>query len=361
MEHIIAPLGTPVRDVVLLMQETHRQALDCGEMVFGWSSLGGAAMMLFHQGVELPRALQALEEAQTASRRNNVLGNAVTLGIYGQHVRRLQGLASEGTAAEDDEASVRALNAQHSSTCFALRLASSYLLGDLERAWRTYLAGRQPLVRPRLSLHQVDHAFFGGLTLTARCEQAPPEEQPSLRAALADEVDRLRTWADSCPENFRHRYLLLLAEQARLEGRQMDAMTCYDEAIEAASREQFLPDEALANELAGRFHRSHGRERFAAVYLPAARELYRQWGARAKVEALGEEYPEWVGDWSDVGGGDLLVGPVAAGAAATNLDLDALFRAADAISQEVVLARLLDTLMEVCLATTGAERGPSCW
>ena len=361
VEHIIAPLGTPVRDVVLLMRETHRQALECGDLNFGWSSLGGAAMMLFHQGVELPRALQVLEEAEAASRRNNVVGNAVTLGIYGRHLRRLQGPTREGTPpgvdAMDDEAFVRQLNSQHTGTYHALRLASAYLLGDMEGAWRHFLAGRQPLVRPRLLLHQVDHALYGGLTLAARHQQASADEQPSLRAALAAEVDRLCSWADSCPENFRHRHLLLLAEQAHIEGRELDALPRYDEAIEAAARERFLPDEALANELAGRFHRRHGRERFASVYLRAARDLYRQWGAGAKVEALDEEYPEYGDDWSPAGAAGARVGVEADGTGGASLDLEALFRAAEAISREVVLARLLDKLMEICLATTGAERG----
>lgn len=41
---------------------------------------------------------------------------------------------------------------------------------------------------------------------------------------------RMRTLAEGCPENFAHKLALLEAEQARLEGRAVDAMAKYDEA-----------------------------------------------------------------------------------------------------------------------------------
>jgi signal transduction histidine kinase len=111
-----------------------------------------------------------------------------------------------------------------------------------------------------------------------------------------------------------------------------------------------LPVEALARELAARFHRAEGREGLAAQQIGAAIEGYRRWGARAKVAALEQEQVATGGAGPRrLAGGEALSG--------ASLDLLALLRAAEALSAEVVLSRLAARLVEVCLSAAGAERG----
>ena len=77
---------------------------------------------------------------------------------------------------------------------------------------------------------------------------------------------RLRIWADNCPENFEHKYLLAAAELARIDGRPVEAMRLYDQAVEAAQAGGFLQWEGLANERASGFWQECGNERLAHVY-----------------------------------------------------------------------------------------------
>ena len=144
------------------------------------------------------------------------------------------------------------------------------------------------------------------------------------------------------------------AELASLQGRTHEAESLYDRAIEGAAQERFIQDEALANERAGRFYRALGRGRVAALYLSAAVEAYRRWGARGKAQALADELPDLAGS-----------GPRRARARRVRPEgwqprrsnLESLLRAAETISGEVELDRLLGKLMEVCLAAAGAQRG----
>src|SRR6185436_18001413 len=95
---------------------------------------------------------------------------------------------------------------------------------------------------------------------------------------------QLTEWAENCcSENFEHRALLVGAEIARLEGRELDAERLYEAAIQSARENEFVQIEALANELAARFYAGRGFERIARTYLRDARDGYRQWGADGKV------------------------------------------------------------------------------
>ena len=71
---------------------------------------------------------------------------------------------------------------------------------------------------------------------------------------------QMQRWAEDCPENFLHKYCLVEAEIARIEGRQWEAVTFYRKAIEAARQHEFLRDEALANELLAKFWLAQNEE-----------------------------------------------------------------------------------------------------
>ena len=106
---------------------------------------------------------------------------------------------------------------------------------------------------------------------------------------------RLRTWSRHAPENYRHKWLLVEAELARLSGRVVQAEQAYEQAIALAGRHGALPDEALANELAGEFELARGRTTAGRAYLAEARDAYRQWGAWAWVEHLEQRHADLFG------------------------------------------------------------------
>ena len=142
-------------------------------------------------------------------------------------------------------------------------------------------------------------------------------------------------------------------------------------------------DEALATELAGRFEiERRPRSRVCAMYLRDARYAYRLWGARRKVEALEAEFPDYLA--AGPGGGGLTPSQghgtgggrrllleelsqfLAPGSAAERdsvivnrdaFDLAAILKATLALSSEIVLSRLLEQMLEICVENAGARRG----
>ena len=72
--------------------------------------------------------------------------------------------------------------------------------------------------------------------------------------------------------------MLVRAEIARIEDRILDAEKLYEEAIRLAHTNGFVHNEAVANELAGRFYAARGFEKIANAYLRDARYCYLRWG-----------------------------------------------------------------------------------
>ncbi|MBI5544297.1 MAG: PAS domain S-box protein, partial [Deltaproteobacteria bacterium] len=125
------------------------------------------------------------------------------------------------------------------------------------------------------------------------------------------------------------------------------ALDHYDRAIQLAGENQYIQEEALANELAGRFWLGRHKDDFARLYLQRAREGYAQWQAFAKVKALESEYPQWFAP------GVTPPPPSALGA----LDLDSVMKAAQAISSEMELDRLLGAMTRILTENAGAQAG----
>jgi PAS domain S-box-containing protein len=195
-----------------------------------------------------------------------------------------------------------------------------------------------------------EYHFYGALARAAHCDSTLPEERGEHLEALAAHHRQLAVWAENCPTTFANRAALVGAEIARLEGRALDAMRLYEEAIGLSREHGFVQNEGIANELAARFYAARGFEKIARVYLQDARHCYLRWGAHGKVRQLDELYPHLRED-------EPVPGPTRTiGAPVEHLDLTTVIKVSQAVSGEIVLERLLNTLMRTAMAQAGAER-----
>ena len=121
--------------------------------------------------------------------------------------------------------------------------------------------------------------FYGALSHAALWDPALPDERRDHFEALTVQHRQLEVWAENCPENFENRAALVGAEIARIEGRDLDAMRLYEQAIRSAHVNGFVHNEAVAYEVAASFYAARGFDKIAHGYLQEARSCYLQWGA----------------------------------------------------------------------------------
>ena len=120
--------------------------------------------------------------------------------------------------------------------------------------------------------------FYDSLIHLAMWSEVDISEQNQFMEKVEANQSKMRNWADHAPMNFLHKYHLVAAGYARIEGDYDQARTGYDEAIDLANQANYINEEALANELAGTFYLSQGQSRLARHYLQDAQYAYQRWG-----------------------------------------------------------------------------------
>jgi PAS domain S-box-containing protein len=197
----------------------------------------------------------------------------------------------------------------------------------------------------------IDYFYYAALTLTALYQNAPADAQSGWRERLTSYQEQLREWAENYPPTFRDKHALVSAEIARIEGRELDAERLFEVAIRSAREHGFVQNEGLAHELAARFYAARGFETIAHAYLRNAKSCYLRWGAEGKVRQLEKAHPQLRENQAPPSS------TATFGAAVEQLDIGAVVKASQAISREIVLDRLIETLMTIALEHAGAERG----
>ena len=166
----------------------------------------------------------------------------------------------------------------------------------------------------------------------------------------------MKFWAENAPDNYQNKYDLVVAETARVVGKNARARDYYDRAIEGAKKSGFIHEEAIAYERGAEFYFAIGREEIGRLYMKNAHYAYQLWGAVAKVEDLEAEYPELFRSTTS----PIVTITATSSSNTTNtevLDLATVIKATNALSSEIVLEKLLATLMNILVENAGAERG----
>jgi len=201
--------------------------------------------------------------------------------------------------------------------------------------------------------------FYYTLSLAAIYHQQSDIEKIATWQILENNCQKIKKWADNCPANFLHQYFLVTAEMAQISGNALEAMDLYDRAIATAAENDFIQHQALANELGAKFWLTRGKEEIAQLYLRKAHYNYQLWGAKRKVAQLEEEYPQLLTKNINSGGirETKISSNQTSSGSSSALDISTVMKAAQAISSEIVLSKLLSQLIKLVIENAGAQKG----
>ncbi|NER36087.1 MAG: AAA family ATPase [Oscillatoria sp. SIO1A7] len=207
--------------------------------------------------------------------------------------------------------------------------------------------------------------FYNSLARLALYPNACEAQREKTMQKVTATQKKMQKWADNAPMNYLHKFYLVEAERHRALGEKLEAIELYDCAIAGAKANEYIQEEALANELAAKFYLDWGKEKFAAGYMQEAYYCYARWGAKAKIEQLEEKYPQLLlpilqeskyrPSPSNPGITTQTLGTVTS--TTSVLDLASAIKASQAISSEISLDALLSKLMGVVLENAGADKG----
>ena len=232
-----------------------------------------------------------------------------------------------------------------------LKLQARFIFGDFAAAYAASEKAAAQLLATEPFIQWANYCYYRALNDAALCQVDRPQAPAEVLEALHGHLKQLREWAEASPQTFCNRHALVAAEIARLEGRELDAQHLYEVAIQTAREHGFVQSQAIANEVAARFYAARGLETIAHAYLRNARYCYLRWGAVGKVRQLEQDHPELR---EDLASG---LPTKTIGTSIEQLDVATVVRASQAVSGEIVLDHLIETLMTIALEHAGAERG----
>ena len=362
-----------VRETLPLMLEAYQNALEIGEVdvvlnvfAYVWTSYFiGKELTGLEREIASSNEMMGHIKQATIRHYHNISWQAVR-NLIGKHASDSPPWCLAGDTYNEEQ--MRPLHLQTNDRfgllavhCHKLQLC--YLFQAYPQAvenavlTETYLdAGAAMVFIPLFHL-------YDSLTRLAVYPDASKIEQRRIRRKVAANQKKMQKWAQHAPMNYLHKWHLVEAERARVSGKDLKAMDYYDQAIAGAKANEYLNEEALANEVAARFYLSKGKARIAQVYLREARYCYLKWGALAKVQDLDRRYPELLAETLARRAGDHFRSGIHLSLTDTTrtssgvLDVSTVLKASQAISSEIVLENLLKRLMAIVIENAGAERG----
>jgi len=166
---------------------------------------------------------------------------------------------------------------------------------------------------------------------------------------------------------------LLEAEWYRVLGDFVKAIEMYDCAIAGAKANEYIQEEALANELAAKFYLDWGKEKIAATYMQEAYCCYARWGAKAKTDHLEQTYPQLLTpilqqqriEFNPITSLESLTQTLSSTQqsntlSTTNLsealDFTSILQASQALSHTIELDPLLNNIVRIILTNSGSQK-----
>jgi diguanylate cyclase (GGDEF)-like protein len=352
------------RDDLDFYRKAYRFSLDAGNFIYAGHSVNAAIDTRLILGNNLDEILEDIKKHEdfmkivkdpfiTTRRAENI---QFVLNLKGLTESRFS-LSGEGY---DETSHIKRLRKEKNffGLCYTLlyKVKLLYLYGGFEEARKTAEELDRHIKVPVGTLLVPEHYFYYSLVLTALLRSGRLNRR--YKGIIRRNQRKMERWARLCPENFSHKYDLVRAEIAGIEGHFRRAVNLYHTAIQSAQEHGYLQNEAIACERMAIFYLTNACKREAALFMKRAHQCYVRWGATAKVREMEERHPSFLREKKET---PRLSDSSGEGSSTEStsrlLDIATVMQVSQAISGEIMLDRLLQKIMHLSLVNAGAQRG----
>ncbi|MBD2683098.1 MULTISPECIES: ATP-binding sensor histidine kinase [Nostoc] len=365
-----------IQESLSISQEGYVTGLEVGNPEFAGYSAYGFCLNSFWCGQPLDTLEQDVRAYCNGLLQLNQLTAANYCRIYWQSILNLLGIGEHpvilsGEAVQETQFLPLRLSANDLIGLYFFylyKLLLCFLFGEIEQATNYAVELRKYSTAGAGLIGEPAVYFYDSLTVLAALSLQSEETSKVLERVEQNQTQLQQYWADYAPMNHQHKVDLVAAEKCRVLGYKTEAIELYDKAIAGAKQNGYIQEEALGNELAAKFYLAWGKEKVAAGYMQEAYYCYARWGAKAKVAHLEQHYPQLLAIILQPPSVTITSGATIAPTLMKNLtsassgqnlwlDFPTVMKAAQAISGEIELDKLLTSLMQIAIANAGAQIG----
>lgn len=343
-------------------KNAYEQALIVGDHEFASHALTNICATAFTTGYNLnalAKDSQRYAEIMGTTLKQEIMRSMaiqfhyVALNLTSGNLEKVTELSGDSY---DEDETIKTMEETHNSTglslMYTIKLFLQYHFGEYEKARETTQKGA-PYTPALMGLNiAVNAVLYDSLTLLELCRTCSSEERAQHLIQITANQEKLHIWAESAPMNHYHKWALVEAVKESLLDNRERAEELFEEAIEEAQKNDYPQEEALANELYGRYWYNRKRMKFAKLFMKSATNLYKSWGATSKVLYLQQEYPQWLEPTNEVEGTLFETGTFSG-----TLNVDTILKSTYALTEEIVLEKLLGKMLKIVMENAGAEEG----
>ncbi len=227
------------------------------------------------------------------------------------------------------------------------KLQIYYFMGNYEETLKIAKESEVYEDRANGTIALPEFYFYYCLSILASYHVFNLKERHMYTKALKKKIRAMKIWAKCCPENFGHKYLLILAESNRVRKKFKSAAFFYDQAIISARNNNYIQNASLGYELAAKFYYEWSMKTTGNVYMVLAYRGFESLGATIKVRSLEEEFP-WILETKDIVWYKHNI--------TMALDKSTIIKTYQTITEEIVLEELLKKILTILIQNAGADK-----
>ncbi len=352
-------------------ERAYNAGLESGDLQYGSYSLNN----IFFQGLMMRENLDHLAELFTA--RHPAIAALQQYNAYQLFQLNEQSVINCRGEAEDnvkligkyfDERKVlpewtAAHNANALFDFYTSKSRLEYLFGDKRKAY-DYALLAEPVEAAMFGMMFVpENLFFASLSAAAIYSDAKKGERRKLRRRIQKNCRRFEKWSKNCRANYSHKYHIIKGLLDQIKNNPEEALSNFKLAAGLAGKYGYLLEEAIAHELSAGVWEMRGENLYRHSHLVRAIHAYKKWGCNPKVSELTSRLPETI---KSPGGrevdrklaeNDSTTPSIGSQRVGSYLDVLTVLKSSQAISSEIQLGKLLETMMTILLENAGAEKG----
>ncbi len=240
----------------------------------------------------------------------------------------------------------------------SMSMMHAYLFGEYDMAVSQGSKALKLVNNAVASVYIPNFYFYHGLSLLGMYHSQSTLGRKTLLRKIDAGLKNMRLWASTAPENYQHKYHLLVAERNRVLNKKDEAAEHYDRAIKLAAKNGYLQEEGLIYERAAHFYFELGRLHIAKPYLNEALSCYSDWGATQLIDYITRKYSAQDFEKSQPVHHNTGFHRSSIIAEDTNrFDILSMVKASRAFIGEVELNELLKKMIAILIENSGAQKG----